>query len=145
MLPWWIVNTVIVIQVLIVYLIMWNCVRMAHVIRSNREWYLPWPSEADSIKTKFKAVLDDTAIHMAKIANHSKFVVVLIALTVIANITNSPMVYIPFWAGIGFAIEHFLFYFKIAVLGDRLNQASEEAEQTFCDLIEERVGHGPGE
>ncbi len=142
---WWVINIVIFVQVYIIYLVMVNTANMRAVMSNIGEWIYPWPSEADDIKFKLKELLDVIGFHLFKIADNIKYVVVCIALTVIANMDNNPIVYIPFWAGIGFALEHLLFYVKIETMGELLNIATNEAEQSFFELISEQLDHPQGE
>lgn len=142
---WWVINLVIAVQVFIIYTIMVNTAHMHAVISNNRAWVLPWPNEAADITSKFRKIMDDVSGHLFKIARNSRFVVVCIILTIVANLAENPIVHVPFWAGIGFALEHLAFYTKLNNMGELLNQASNEAEQSFCDLIAERVDHPLGE
>ncbi len=142
---WWIITIVISIQGLIIFLVTANTALAREVINNNREWVLPWPSVADPIKSKFLNILDNALVRLMKIANHSQYVIVCIILTLLASIDNNPIVYVPFWAGIGFAIGHLMFYFEILSMGKYLDSATEEAEQSFCDLIAEHIDDPQGE
>lgn len=131
---WWIVNTVLSVQVIIMYFMFVNVRAALRIIASLREWIVPLPAEMADTQQRISQKLFVAQTAILDLVKQAKFVTIPMLLVVVANVFNHPIVYVPFWAGIGFTLEIVYRMFVIIQMGEDINNETQDAEEEFGNL-----------
>ena len=125
---WLLLNTVLAVQVLIVWIVGVNIQRMARTTSKVREWAAPFPEAVADIREEIIFLTRDIDIALVPMARHFPYIFIPASLAVGTNIIGDNIVWVPFWASIGFTVGSLYHLFQIALMGSFLNEQTVEAE-----------------
>ena len=128
---WLLLNIVIAVQILVVYLLSVNVNHMLNVLREVREWMLPFGEDLTDIREEMTRFVDDVQGRVLPMLKNIRYIAVPATLAVFANMAGHEIVWVPFWAGVGFTLESVYQMYMLNAYGEALNINIAHAEDTI--------------
>ena len=125
---WILLNAVLAFQVLIVYLVSTDIQRMVVTTRKVREWVMPLPAELLDIREEMTRITKNIDADLSPMYRHFHYIFVTVALSIFTNMLGNDIVWVPFWASIGFTLGSLYHFFVIQSMGIYLNEQTLAAE-----------------
>lgn len=130
---WTLLSIILGLEIAVVYLVSINVNSLLQATSAIRQWVLPLNDEHDDIReemTRLCNVYSDNALAMLR---NFRFIVVSASLAVFANIYGDPIVWMPFWASVGFAVGSALHLIQIDAMAQVLEYNTVSAQDELAD------------
>lgn len=130
---WALLNTILALEVFVVYLVSVNVNNMLRATSEIRQWVMPLDDEHTDIREEMTKLCNGYSEKVLAMLRNFRFIVVPATLAVFANMYGSPVAWIPFWASIGFTLESVLNLYQINIMGNVLGYNINSAQAELAD------------
>lgn len=130
---WLLLNIVLAVQIIVVYLLSVNVNNMLNAIREIREWMLPFGEDLTDIREEMTRFVNDVQDRVLPMLKNIRYIAVPATLAVFANLAGHEIVWVPFWAGVGFTLESIYQIYMINAYGEAMNINLAHAEDTIYE------------